>query len=184
MAWRVLNLQSRDAAESAEKLTREEEISWDDIADWDWMLDDQQNESTRMIPDEPPLVEPVRRKIERRVTLMELIEAFEKVREEVKERQFLEEIRRKEKERILKEARKRMKGAVHEETLEADINRIWNRIQQFNGRLIPVTDLCDFSDKNEKVSTIMALLHLAREGKIKLYQRNFPFGKIYARKLN
>ena len=185
MAWKVLNLQSRDAAENAEKLTREEEISWDDITDGDWMWDEQQDYGyTRMIPDEPPLVEPVRRKIERRVTLMELIEAFEKVREEVKEKQFLEEIRRKEKERILKEARKRMKGAVHEETLEADINRIWNRIQQFNGRLIPVTDICNFSDKNEKVSTIMALLHLAREGKIKLYQRNFPFGKIYIRKLN
>jgi len=77
-----------------------------------------------------------------------------------------------------------MKNAVHEETLEADINRIWNRIQQFNGRLIPITDLCNFDNKNERVSTIMALLHLARDGKIRLYQKNFPFGKIYVRKLN
>ena len=186
MAWKVLNLQSKDAAESAERLRyEEEEIGWDELAIDDWLYDDRGFSYTKMISDKnfTPLIEPVRRKAQRRVTLMELIEAFEKAKKEAEERKLIEKIRQAEKERILNEAKKRMRGAVHEEAIEAEIERVWKKIKRFNGRAIPITELCNFNDKNERINTLVALLHLAHDKKIKLYQRRFPFGKIYVKKL-
>ncbi len=186
MAWKVLNLQSKDAAENAERLRyREEEIGWDDLAIDDWLYDEQDYSYTRMISDKSftPLIEPIRRKAQRRVTLIELIEAFEKARREAEERKLIEKIRQTEKERILNEAKKRMKGVVHEEAIEKEIERIWDKIKKFNGKAIPITELCNFNDKNERINTLIALLHLAHDRKIRLYQRRFPFGKIYVKRL-
>ena len=183
MAWKVLNLQSREAVDNAESMNRRDEIAWDELGIEDWLPEEMPY--TKMIPEESlPLVEPVRRKAERRVTLMELIEAFELARKEAEERRLIEEIRRAERERILEKARKRMKGIVHEETIEKDIDRVWRRIKSLNGNAIPITKLCRFDDKNERITTLIALLHLAKDGKIRLYQRRFPFGKIYVRKLS
>lgn len=185
MAWRVLNLQSRDAAENAEKLRGNEGIDWDELAMNDWLYNEQDYSYTKMMSDRSftPLIEPIRRKAERRVTLIELIEAFERARREAEERKLIEKIRETEKERIISEARKRMKGVVHEERIEVEIERVWKRIERYNGRAVPITELCNFDDKNERITTLVALLHLAHDGKIRLYQKRFPFGTIYVKKL-
>ena len=55
------------------------------------------------------------------------------------------------------------------------------RIQQFNGRSIPITSLCNFEDRNDRITTLLALLHLAQDRKVRVYQRKFPFGRIYVK---
>jgi len=189
MAWKILNMQSYDVMVNAEKSDNgeggEDEISWDDLAIDEWYSDDETYSYTKMVVDKQrlPIIEPVRRKAARRVSLIELIEAFDKARKEAEEYQLLERLRKKEKERILREARSRMKGTVHEEHFEQDVEKVWKRIQQFNGRAIPFNALCNFENKDERIATLVALLHLAQDRKIRVYQRRFPFGKIYVKNI-
>ncbi|RLF61532.1 MAG: hypothetical protein DRN16_03610 [Thermoplasmata archaeon] len=187
MAWKILNMQSYDVMVNAQRMEspspNEEALSWDDLPFDEWYSDDETYSYTKMVVDKQrlPIVEPVRRKAARRVSLIELVEAFDKARKEAEEYQLLEDLRRKERERILKEARKRMKGTVHEENFERDVERVWKRIQQFNGRSIPITSLCNFEDRNDRITTLLALLHLAQDRKVRVYQRRFPFGRIYVK---
>jgi len=184
MAWKILNMQSQDVRISAEESEQmQEEISWDDFAIEDWQVDEQSY--TRMVVDGKriPIIEPVRRKADRRVSLIELIEAFDLARKEAEEYQLLEKLRKKERERILREAQNRMKGSVHEEHFEEEIEKMWKRIQRFNGRAIPLKNLCNFNNKEERLTALIAVLHLASDGKIRVYQRRFPFGMIYVRNM-
>ncbi|HEC80922.1 MAG TPA: hypothetical protein ENI42_00645 [Thermoplasmatales archaeon] len=190
MAWKILNMQSYDVMVNAQSMessaSDDETLSWDDLTFDEWYSDDETFSYTKMVVERQrlPIVEPVRRKAARRVSLIELVEAFDKARKEAEEYQLLESLRRKERERILREARKRMRGTVHEENFEQDVRRVWERIQQFNGRAIPFSSLCNFEDRNERITTLLALLHLAQDRKIRVYQRKFPFGKIYVRNVS
>jgi segregation and condensation protein A len=167
MAWKILNMQSYDVIINAEEVP-----SWDEY---------EEEQPSKMVVDEVPIVEPVRRRVNRRVSLIELIEAFDRARKEAEEYQVLEKLRRKERARILAEAQTRMHRSVHEEHFEDEIREVWKRIRKFNGRAIPLSNLCNFEDEEDRIITFVAVLHLANDGKIRIYQRKFPFGKIYVR---
>lgn len=180
MAWKILNLQSYDAVLRAEGEDKKEEIEWDDLPLDEWWFGEEAD-YTRMIvsKENPPLKEPVRRKPIRRVSLMELIEAFDRARREAEEYMKLEKIRKEARERIVREARERMKGTVHEEYLEDEIERIWKRIRSMDGKRIAFSKLDKFRNRDNKINAFIAILHLANDGKIRIYQDEFPFGEIY-----
>ena len=75
-----------------------------------------------------------------------------------------------------------MKGRLHEETLEEDIKKVWSKIKQLNGKAIPLRKLYKPGDKEEFIKTLISILFLAYENKIRIYQRKFPYGEIYLRK--
>jgi len=150
-----------------------------------WLSSDDPYSYTNLlmaIPD-PPIEEPVRRETTRRVTLIELLEAFDQARREAEIHQKLEEERRKEREKLVKESHRRMIGAAHEDHLEEDIEKVWNKIKDSRKTLLTLQDLCDTKNREEVIKTILSLLFLAYNNKIRLYQRRFPYGKIYVKPL-
>jgi len=185
MAWKVLKLQSDQLVEHLEKTreTKPELFSWDEIPLFDeWGLDNDFGFTKMITRENIPFIEPVRRKAERRVTLMELIDAFDQARKEAEKHQLLEKLRRKEREKLEKLAMERMKGRVHEETIEEDIKKVWNKIRQLNGKAIPLRKLYKPGDKEDFIKTLISVLFLAYDNKIRIYQRRFPYGEIYLRK--
>jgi len=185
MAWKVLKLQSDELVEYMEKTRNieQEPFGWDDLPLFDdWSFDNDFGYTKMVTKKEIPFIEPVRRKAERRVTLIELIEAFDQARKEAERYQLLEKLRREEREKLEKFARERMKGRLHEETLEEDIKKVWSKIKQLNGRAIPLRKLYKPGDKEEFIKTLISILFLAYENKIRIYQRKFPYGEIYLRK--
>ena len=185
MAWKVLKLQSDELVEYMEKTRNieQEPFGWDDLPLFDdWSFDNDFGYTKMVTKKEIPFIEPVRRKAERRVTLIELIEAFDQARKEAERYQLLEKLRREEREKLEKFARERMKGRLHEETLEEDIKKVWSKIKQLNGKAIPLRKLYKPGDKEEFIKTLVSILFLAYENKIRIYQRKFPYGEIYLRK--
>ena len=90
------------------------------------------------------------------------------------------ELRRREERRILKEAsRKRMKGTAHEDNLEEDIVQVWEAICNTGKTQMTLGDLCTTTDRDDVIKTLISILFLAYENKIKVFQRQFPYGKIF-----
>ena len=185
MAWKVLKLQSDELVEYMEKTRNieQEPFGWDDLPLFDdWSFDNDFGYTKMITKKEIPFIEPVRRKAERRVTLIELIEAFDQARKEAERYQLLDKLRREEREKLEKFARERMKGRLHEETLEEDIKKVWSKIKKLNGKAIPLRKLYKPGDKEEFIKTLVSILFLAYENKIRIYQRKFPYGEIYLKK--
>ena len=182
MAWKVLKLQSDNLVVSME--TQEESyepFGWGDIPTEMWLSKDDAYSYTNLVMNMPksPLDEPIRRDSKRKVTLMELLEAFDKARIESEEHQFLEQQRKEERERLANLARKRMKGTAHEDHLEEDVEAIWKRIKQFPKKTVSLKEICEKKGREELIKVLMSVLFLAYDNKVLVYQKKFPFGKIY-----
>ena len=108
-----------------------EPFGWGDIPTEMYLTNDDAYSYTNLVMNMPesPLEEPLRRDSKRKVTLIELLDAFDLARKESEEFQILDQQRREERERIAERARKRMKGTAHEDHLEDDIQTIWKRIK-------------------------------------------------------
>jgi len=182
MAWKVLKLQSDNLVVSME--TQEETyepFGWGDIPTEMWLSKDDAYSYTNLVMNMPksPLDEPIRRDSKRKVTLMELLEAFDKARIESEEHQLLEQQRKEERERLANLARKRMKGTAHEDHLEEDVEAIWKRIKQFPKKTVSLKEICEKKGREELIKVLMSVLFLAYDNKVLVYQKKFPFGKIY-----
>jgi chromatin segregation and condensation protein Rec8/ScpA/Scc1 (kleisin family) len=132
---------------------------------------------------EPPLNEPIRREADRKVTLIELIGAFDKARKESEEYQILEQERKEERERLRIKSRKRMIGTAHEDNIEKDVYQIWKKIKEFDKNIISLLDLCEEKKKDDFIKTLISVLFLAYDNKIRVFQKKFPYGKIYIKNL-
>jgi len=117
------------------------------------------------------------------VTLMELVDAFDKARKESEEYQILEKQRREERERLTELARKRMKGTAVEDHLEEDVKAVWEKINNFSKKTISLVDLCEKKGREELIRVLMSVLFLAYDNKVLVYQKRFPFGKIYIKNM-
>ncbi|MGF3554539.1 MAG: hypothetical protein ACQXXF_04605, partial [Thermoplasmatota archaeon] len=120
MAWKVLKLQSNDLVFSMESQKEKyEPFDWDDIPTEMWLTKDDAYSYTNIVMNLPdsPLKEPIRRNSIRKVTLMELLNAFDQARKEAEEHILLEQQRQEERERLATAARKRMKGTAIEDHL-------------------------------------------------------------------
>ena len=182
MAWKVLKLQSDDLVVSMKKQEEEyEPFDWGDIPTEMWLSKDDAYSYTNLVINMPesPLDEPLRRDANRKVTLMELVEAFDQARKESEEHQILEQQRREERERLSQLARKRMRGTAVEDHLEEDVKAVWEKINQFHRKTISLMDLCERNGREELIKVLMSVLFLAYDNKVIVYQKRFPFGKIY-----
>ena len=182
MAWKVLKLQSDDLVVTVEsKEEQYEPLDWGDIPTEMWLSKDDAYSYTNLVMNMPesPLDEPLRRNAKRKVTLIELLDAFDQARIESEEHQLIEQQRKEERERLAEKARKRMKGTAVEDHLEEDVEAVWQRIKEFPKRIVPLMDLCERKGKEELIKILMSVLFLAMENKVLVYQKKFPYGKIY-----
>lgn len=187
MAWKILRLQSDDLVINLQEPDPgdDNELSWDDFSTDLWLSADDEYTYTNLlmtVPD-PPIEEPVRRETTRKVSLIELLDAFDYARKDAETHQIMEQRRQEERIRLKEASRKRMKGTAHEDNLEADIVEIWEKIQQIQQTSIVITDLCEDDSREELIKTIISVLFLAYDNKIKVYQKQFPYGKIFIKTL-
>ena len=184
MAWKVLKLQS-DKLVVSMKRQEEESIpfGWGDIPTEMWLSKDDDYSYTNLVINMPesPLDEPIRREAGRKVTLMELVDAFDQARRDSEEYQILEKQRKEERERLSELARKRMKGTAVEDHLEEDVKAVWDKINKFSKKTISLVDLCEKKGREELIRVLMSVLFLAYDNKVLVYQKRFPFGKIYVK---
>ncbi len=183
LAWTVLKLQSDDLVNRTQQRKEEaESLSWEDIPDWGLSGPELDfTERLRMSP-RAPLDEKVWHEGDRKVTLMELVDALEQARTEAEARQVLNEQRDALKVRLKAEGRDRFKNRVHKEDLEEDLRVIFDRIIGKNGTSqIPLQELCDANNIWDLVTAFNGVLFLKRDGKIELWQENFPVGPIYVK---
>jgi len=182
MAWRILKLQSDNLVLSIEENQEEENVfDWNDLNSEMWIDNENDYSYTNLIMKmpKPPIYKPVRRNSKRKVTLMELLEAFNQARKESEEYQLIEKQRIEERERLKIKSRKRMIGTAHEDNLEKDVKLIWEKICNFNKKTLSLIDLCNKDNKDDFIKTLISVLFLAYDNKIRVYQRKFPYGKIF-----
>jgi segregation and condensation protein A len=183
MAWQVLRMQSDNLVINME--TKEENIDqgfgWEDIPTATWLANDDDYSYTNLLMKmpEPPLVEPLRRDATRKVTLIELLNAFDEVRKESEQYQLLDDLRREERIALELKARKAMKGSAHEDHLEEDVAMIWKRICKFPKKSLHFSELCPNDDPEDRIMVFLSILFLAYEKKILVHQKRFPYGEIY-----
>jgi segregation and condensation protein A len=182
MAWKILKLQSDNLVVDIEENVENEDVfDWNNIPSEMWLQNDDDYSYTNLIMKmpEPPIHEPVRRDSKRKVTLIELLEAFDQARKESEEFQILEQQREEERERLKIKSRKRMIGTAHEDNLEEDVEAIWKKINNSNKRNLSILDLCDPKNRDQFIKTLISILFLAYDNKIKVHQKKFPYGKIF-----
>lgn len=180
MAWTVLRLQSDGLAERAQKLEEqeEEEWGWDDLPDFSWS--DDEWDYTERINQAPkaPIDEKIRHKGDRKVTLMELLNALEEVHVEAQDRLVLNETKRKARLSMKRKMRGRVGGMMHKEDLDAEIAETWQRILDHPNHPIPFSELHE-RDRVDLVQTFTCLLFLVKNGRVTVTQEDFPRGEIW-----
>lgn len=183
MAWKVLKLQSENLVINMESKDETEDLdfNWDDLPKGPWFESEDNYSYTNIIMrnPNPPIEEPIRRDSKRKITLIELLDAFDHARIESEEFQLNEKLRLKEKKRLAQYAKKKMKGTAHDDFLEEDISLVWKKIKNLNKSHISFKNICDKSDSEARIKVFLSILFLAYENKIHIYQRRFPYGEIY-----
>ncbi len=187
MAWSVLRLQTEEVLVAIERVKDEAN---GDVADWfdgapEWAAYDEPDylyTKEVLAAKSPPIEERVQRRTPRPVTLLELVDAFDEARRETELRRDIEDKRKAARDRIKRERDIRVHKMMHKESLEEDIVETWARILTHNGDPIPLEDL--HKDGVEDYLTIfVAALFLALHGRIKLWQKKFPYGTILVQKM-
>ncbi|MBI4392493.1 MAG: hypothetical protein HY556_01665 [Euryarchaeota archaeon] len=186
MAWTVLKLQSDEAVTKAETVQQqaEEAPSWEEIDTAGWSADDVDYAFTTTVVGgrQAPIDEKVRHKGDRKVTLYELVEAFEEARGEAELRQILTERREAERMKWKFDSRADVNHKVHKEDLEAEKAEVWARITRLNGAPIPITDIRG-KNREDHIKTLISVLFLVSDNKLKIWQEDFPYGMIYVQNL-
>ena len=185
MAWKVLRLQSNNLVDSMESQEETyEPFGWGDIPTEMYLTNDDAYSYTNLVMNmpEPPITEPVRRDPKRKVTLMELLDAFDQAKKESEEYQLIEQQRAEERERLSMLARKRMKGTAHEDHLEEDIQSTWNKIKENTSKTMTLETICKKNSREEYIKILMSVLFLAMDEKVVVYQKKFPYVHIFIKK--
>ncbi|HIH98610.1 MAG TPA: segregation/condensation protein A [Thermoplasmata archaeon] len=180
MAWKILRLQSEGVVRLVEG-EKNEGIGWDDILAMEPMMEGYEEKNGKI---EYSLEEKVRHKAERKVTLLELVDAFRHAFDEAKVYLSRRERNRKKIRRDLKLAREAISKMLCRENIEADIEQFLDRLGQFDGKEIGLKNFYNLSEKEGFIHSLLPMLFLAKEGKIDIRQANFPYGNIYLRKIN
>ncbi|MHB8584832.1 MAG: segregation/condensation protein A [Thermoplasmatota archaeon] len=180
MAWTILRLQSDNLRAKSEPPAPIEEEPWDAPPDMSFLIEDPDFVYTQSVVEaqQAPIDEKVRHKGDRKVTLMELIEALEAARKEAEMRAewaFLRDAER-EKRKVAREGA--VEGHFHKEDQEREVAEIWERIVQLNGHPIPLDDVHGRS-RADLVKALVSVLFLARSNKVVLWQEDFPYGTIF-----
>jgi len=177
LAWSVLKLQSDKVLLSAMPPEPEAADGWD--LDMYRAPEDLDYNQAVLTGSATPLTEAVHREGRRAVTLMELMDAFDEARREAEIQVQLNALR----EQALKRIAPNFHQKVHGEDLTEDIGTTWARLTQFNGEPVPLRRLTT-GDAWDEVTVFMSVLFLAHLEKIKLWQKSYPYGEIYVKRLS
>jgi segregation and condensation protein A len=179
MAWTVLKLQSDEVASHAVIRAEEPEGGgWQDIPDFTWS-DEQMDYNQRIFAlPRAPIDEKIRHKGDRRVTLMELLSAFEEVHEEAQQRLVLNEERLAARLSLKRRMRGRVGGMMHKDDLESEIAETWARILDYPATPVPFSSLHE-PNPTDVVQTFNSLLYLAKSQRVAVTQEEFPYGEIW-----
>lgn len=174
MAWEILRLQSEQVLRRVDRPEQVELMfdGWnpDDLGLFVEPFELGAGESL-LYSEELPIGEKVRRKVERPVTLIDLLDAFDEAKKEADIREELAKFMRKYR-------RPDFDDNAHKENLEEDIALVWERIQKCGHGAVPIVDLY-LSGKEDRVTVFVAILFLAGMGKVSLWQEKMPFGPIF-----
>lgn len=167
LAWSVLKKQS-DATLSKAEGMEDMEFFFEGWSPWEFdayeNIDDISFTDAVVNSEEAPINTAVRYRAERKVTLIELVDAFEEARKEVEFREKVEKIR--------KNARKmkiEMPDISHKEDIEEEIKEVWNRIKGLKERETSLMALTDGS-REDVIKVFVALLFLANRNRIRIWQ--------------
>ncbi|HIH00774.1 TPA: hypothetical protein HA259_01600 [Thermoplasmata archaeon] len=174
MAWEILRLQSDFAVVRADR-PETCELAFDgmDPAGFDLFSEpfDLSGGEALLYREEMPIDERIRRRAERPVTLIDLLDAFEEAK---KESDIKPELARF----MKKYRRPDFDDKSHKESLEEDIADVWERIQRFGSGPIPASDLYH-AGREDRITVLVAMLFLAKMGKVHIWQEKPPFGEIF-----
>ncbi len=179
MAWTVLKLQSDEVMEKAVvQPAAPDDAGWDAIPDWqftnaEWDF----TQRVQALP-QAPIDEKIRHKGDRRVTLMELISAFEEVHEEAAERRVLLQQKLEARLSLKRRMRGRVGNMMHREDLQAEIAETWERILEYPQHPIPFSSLHE-PNPADLVQTFNGILFLIKQGRVQASQEEFPRGEIW-----
>lgn len=180
MAWTVLKLQSDEIAERAQRFDEQEEEDWgwDDLPDFSWSDDEWDYTQRIQAAPKAPIDEKIRHKGDRKVTLMELLGAFDEVHTEAQERIVLNEQKQKARLSLKRRMRGKVGNMMHKEDLEAEIAETWHRILEFPTQPIPLSKLYE-RDRIDLVQTFTCVLFLVKSGRVTVAQEDFPHGEVW-----
>ncbi|MCG2825277.1 MAG: segregation/condensation protein A [Thermoplasmatales archaeon] len=179
-AWTILKLQSDKLLELSLQSDETEELSWDVIPDW-FVEDDRYDYTAAVLHGEAPIEERIRRKGDRKVTLFELVEAFNEAKNNVRLRELMSENRKKQRIIYEKNDLKNIGEKIHKENMEEDMGIVWGRISEFDGKPIPLSNICN-GEKEDFVMTVLSVLFLANSKRLRVWQKRFPYGEIYVQR--
>lgn len=174
MAWEILKLQTEQLLQRVDRPEHVEMMfdGWDPD-NLDIFVDPFEMGSGEMLlhTEDNPIQEKVRRKSERAVTLIDLLDAFEEAKKESDIRQELSKFMEKYK-------RPEFDDKSHKESLEEDIASVWERIQRCGQGSIAIADLYD-GGKEDRIKVFVSILFLSRMGKLHIWQEKMPYGEIF-----
>ena len=174
MAWEILKMQSEQVLQRVDRPEVVETMfdGWNPEG-FDRFVDpfDLGTGEVLLHTEEMPIEEKIRRKSDRPVTLIDLLDAFEEAKKESDIRQELSKF-------MQKYRRPEFDDKAHKENLEDDIALVWGRIQKFDNGAIALSDLYNGS-KEDRVTVFVVALFLARLGKVSIWQKKIPFGEIF-----
>ncbi len=188
MAWSVLSMQceevlidARDLEEGEEELEVDDTGAWE-FFDWDFYEDERDVDYEEEVLDsnEVPLNKAVRRKEKKPVSLIQLVDAFEKARREAKYREKMERLRveRAEQMRDRRERRnEEYDSNAHQEDMKKDLSMVWNRICWYGQKVLEF-DMIHDGRIRDYVTAFVSVLHLHKDKKIRVFQDELPTGQI------
>ncbi|MFO8110609.1 MAG: hypothetical protein R6U17_08875 [Thermoplasmata archaeon] len=192
MAWSILKMQCEEVLHNAEEDKEEEYVEEEPI--WNWEMfddgfyqdpDDIEYEENVLEGDGFKLEKAVRREEKRPVSLMELVDAFEKGKKEAQYREKMERLRREraeERKKLISQRGENFDTKAHKEDMQKDIKIIWKRICWYKQKLLEFDMLHD-GRKSDFITAFTSVLFLHKDGKIKLKQDKLPYGQIMLKAL-
>jgi segregation and condensation protein A len=174
MAWEILKLQTEQILQRVDRPEHVEMMfdGWDPD-NLDIFVEPFEMGSGEMLlhTEDNPIQEKVRRRSERPVTLIDLLDAFEEAKKEADIRQELSKFMEKYK-------RPEFDDKSHKESLEEDIAIVWERIQRCGQGSVAIADLYD-GGKEDRIKVFVSILFLSRMGKLHIWQEKMPYGEIF-----
>ncbi|HKM13848.1 MAG TPA: chromosome segregation protein ScpA [Candidatus Methanomethylophilaceae archaeon] len=164
MAWKVLRLQSDATRDKSEPPEPEFEVPDDFFFE----------EENGMFVPQVAFKEAFAREPTRRVTMYELIDAFEEARNEI----AVQKERDRVKIAIKNKEPQKFENKAHEEDDEKDVQEIWRSIEKLGTGEILIKDLYN-SNIMHNLTVFVSVLHLVRNGKLEVRQENMPHSEIF-----
>lgn len=168
MAWKVLRLQSDVTRDKSEPPEPQFEIPDDFFFE----------EENGMFVPQVAFKEAFAREPTRRVTMYELIDAFEEARNEIAVQKERDRVRIA----IREKEPKKFENKAHDEDDQKDVQAVWRKIEKLGTGELFITDLYN-NNILHNLTVFVSVLHLVREGKLDVRQETMPYSDIFVEML-